>query len=580
MKEVLSQILSDYLSDTYGIQKEMLEFTTPPKKSWADLALACFSLAKSLRKSPQIIAENLAIEIQNIPKMKKICSSCKHEWWYVNFVFSSESIETSFVDFCKKGYYHQSEQETIIIDYIGANVGKPLHIGHICTPSQWQVLINAFRKQGHRVIADSHIGDWGIIFWKLLVAYKKYGKQDKLKENAVDHLFQLYVKISIEAENNLVSESEFREAFRMLSQGDSASKELWSEFTKHSIYSMRESLAQIGVTPDYDIGESFYEGIGLEKMQDYPDLQYSMKDIVDELLEKKVATKNDDHSVGVVFPDEENIPSCILQKRDGTHGYLASDLACIKYRMTNWNPQRIIYFVDVRQQLHFRQVFYIAKKAWWISKDTELTHAHNGFVSLKDGAMSTRKGKIIPLRDVLKEAESRASHIISQKRSDISQGDRERLSRIVWIGAIKYGYLKKSRTSDSVFDWDEFLSFEGNSGPYIQYAYVRACKILAWKPSISRETISLQENSEKHLAQQLMNFSDVFQELTDNYYPHILCQYCYDIAKAFSLMYNDLPILHENNKTIKESRLFLIDIFREILEECFEILAIELPEEM
>jgi arginyl-tRNA synthetase len=196
-------------------------------------------------------------------------------------------------------------------------------------------------------------------------------------------------------------------------------------------------------------------------MEDYPDLSSSMKDVVTELIAKNIATKNEDGSVGVVFPDEMNIPSCILQKRDGTHGYLASDLASVKYRMDNWNPKKILYFVDVRQQLHLKQAFVISKMAGWINASTtEITHAHNGFISLKDGAMSTRKGKIIKLEKLLDEAEKKAAEIIQAKRDDISGDALESLSRIIGVGAIKYGYLKKSRTSDSIFDWDEYMSFE------------------------------------------------------------------------------------------------------------------------
>jgi len=236
-----------------------------------------------------------------------------------------------------------------------------------------------------------------------------------------------------------------------------------------------------------------------------------MQDIVQELIQKNIATKNEDGSVGVVFPEEMKIPSCVLQKRDGTHGYLASDLATIKYRMQNWAPDKIIYSVDVRQKLHLKQAFTIADMAGWLQigrggkQKTELFHAYNGFISLKDGAMSTRKGRIIELSRLLDEAETRAGDIIAEKRQDIGKKEKKELSKMVGIGAIKYGYLKKNRETDVVFDWDEFLTFEGNSGPYIQYACVRAKNILekTGKSSEVSSDIELDFEEEKALIQKI-----------------------------------------------------------------------------
>lgn len=585
MKQKISTYIKDVLQSQFSLQIEDIKLETPPKKDMWDISFGCFLLARELKKSPQDIAKLLVEVMSNDPKKTLEIEKISAMGPYINFYLSTESYIEEFTSLIAwENLYWDREQnakETIYIDYIGANVGKPLHIWHMCTPSQWQVFINLFKKKWYTVISDSHLGDWGIIFGKLIVAYEKYGKDEKLKEDAVKHLFELYVQISTDSENDTFLEEEFRWAFKKLSQWDTHMKALWAKFTRFSVDAMNIQLSRIFVYPQYNIGESFYEWLGLEKMEDYPDLKYSMKDIVWELIKKGVATQNEDGSVWVVFPDSMKIPSCILQKRDGTHWYLASDLASIKYRMENWSPKKIIYFVDVRQQLHLRQTFTIAKMAHWFDENTEISHAHNGFVSLKDGAMSTRKWKIIKLSDLLDEAELRASKIIKEKRSDISDADLDELSKIIWVGAIKYGYLKKSRETDVVFDWDEFMSFEWNSGPYIQYWYVRAQKILQkYEWEIHYTDLIFQTDEEKQLVKHILSFPKVIQEMSSTYHAHILCQYVYDLTKYFSSFYNNIPILSETDEKLKRSRITLLKWFSRVVEESFEILWIPLPKEM
>jgi len=482
MQAQLEKYLLSLFWEKYGITIQSLDFSTPPNKKMWDIAFWCFIFAKEMKKSPIEISQNISETIQSDQNKPEFIQSVQSEWPYINFFLSEDIYTQAFSDMMLRENIYEniswSTSETIYIDYIWANVWKPLHIGHMCTPNQGQVLINLFQKLWYNVISDSHIWDWGIIFGKLIVAYETYGSEMELENNAVEHLFQLYVKISKDAEQDENLDQKFRDAFKKLSLWDTQYVQKWEKFTKYSILAMNQQLGRLWVHPMYNIWESFYEGLWLPKMEDYPDLKFSMKDIVSELIEKNIATRNEDGSVWVVFPEEMKIPSCILQKRDGTHGYLASDLASVKYRMENWNPQKILYFVDVRQQLHLRQCFTISQMAGWLSDDTELTHAYNWFIALKDGAMSTRKGKIIKLESLLDEWIQRAKNIILEKRNDISWDELDTLAEKISIGAIKYGYLKKSRMTDIIFDWDEFMSFEWNSGPYIQYAYVRAKKIL------------------------------------------------------------------------------------------------------
>ncbi|MCH8518305.1 arginine--tRNA ligase [Candidatus Gracilibacteria bacterium] len=586
---VVQKYVANLLSAAFGEEQdiEMIHLQVPPKKEHGDLCFALFEFMKQYKLPPHELGNKVLSQFSSSGDTSLI-DSLTLTGPYINIKLQKTYYNQVFKTYFKEKKYYlrsKSKKEVIIVDYIGANVGKPLHIGHMCTPLQGQVCINLMRKLGHKVIGDSHIGDWGIIFGKLIVAYERYGSETKLQADAVDHLFDLYVRISSDSEKEEDLEVQFREAFKKLSEGDSRYVELWKKFTTSSIDTMNILLSRIFVIPDYNIGESFYEGLNLPKLEDYPDLKYNMKDIVIELIEKGIASKNEDNSVGVVFPEESKLSSCILQKRDGTHGYLASDLACIKYRAINWNPSRILYFVDVRQQLHFKQAFEIAKKAGWVNDETLLHHAFNGFISLKDGAMSTRKGRIIKLGVLFDEALERAKSIIREKRNDISEEEMNILAEKVGIGAIKYGYLKKSRELDSVFDWGEFMTFDGNSGPYIQYAYVRAKKILS-QSNIDINTIMdikdfiFSEDIEVQLIQKLLAFPDTIADIEIHYNFHQLCLYTYELTKLFSTFYAELSILNEQNDIILYSRLSILQCFTEIIEESFSILGIELPLEM
>lgn len=331
---------------------------------------------------------------------------------YVNFFLTNASWMDIFKNLSTE--QKSTKNETVVVDYIGLNIGKPFHIGHLCTPSIGQTIVNLHRHLGYRVIGDNHLGDWGGLFGKLIAGYKKYGNPEILKENAIEHLLEIYIKITADAEADPVVEELCRNEFKRLSEADPENIELWKEFTAYSVKKSNDIMEMIGAKTDYAIGESFYEGLPLPKLGTHPDLQYTMKSVVEELITKGIATKNEDGSVGVVFPEETKIPSCILAKRDGTHGYLASDLAATKYRMTNgWNPKKIFICTDIRQQLHIKQVFTIARMAWpELLKDTELFNATNGFVKLKEGAMSTRKGIIIRLQDLIEEGFNRTKAII------------------------------------------------------------------------------------------------------------------------------------------------------------------------
>ena len=581
MKTKLQNILKEIIFKLYGLENPEISLENPPKKELWDFAFWPFLLAKELKKNPVQIGWEIISELKKYPEIEDV----NQAWPYIN-IFLSKNI---FTDIFKKTYTdffseNLKNNKNIYIDYIWPNMWKPLHIGHMCTPNIGQAMINIYKKLGYNVISDSHIWDWGIVFGKLITAYKLWWDEEKLEKDAISHLLELYIKITKEIEiewENSELEEQTRLEFRKLSSWEPESVKYWEKFTGASIKELRKQLKRLNVEPTYNIWESFYEGLNLPKLENYPDLKYSMSDIVSELIEKGIATKNDDNSVWVVFDESTKIPSCILQKRDWTKGYLASDLAAIKYRMENWNPEKIIYFVDMRQSLHFRQAFEIAKSAWWLWK-TKLFHAENGFISLKDWPLSTRKWRIIKLDFLLDEAENRAKKIILEKRQDIVWEELDSLAKIIWIWAIKYGYLKKSRENNVVFDWDEFMTFEWNSWPYIQYSYVRALKILQKNDlKLDFENIwNFEFDQETALIKLLSDYENILKESAEKNMPHILCAYIFELTKAFNSFYNSIQILSETDLWKKKLRLLLVKLFSEILKEAMWLLAIDMPEEM
>lgn len=580
IKEKVSQILIQTIKELYWLDLSEIKLENPPKKELGDFCFAPFLLAKSTGKNPALISNEIKNSLQNNLNFLELTIA----WPYLNFKLSYEFYTELFL--------HETQTiqqigngKTIVVDYIWANVWKPLHIGHMCTPNQGQVTCNLFRLLGYNVVWDSHIGDWWIIFGKLILAYKLWWDENKLKENAVNHLFELYVKITAETENDETLEEKTRQEFKALSEWNPESIKLWQAFTSYSITSMQVQLNRLNVKPDFDIGESFYEGIWLPKMGNYPDLQFKMSDIVKELVEKEVATKNEDGSVWVNFQENTKIPSCMLAKRDGTHGYLASDLAAIKYRVENWNPEKIIYHVDVRQELHFKQAFEIASNASWIEK-SKLFFAGNGFIALKTWAMSTRKGNIIKLEGLLDEAVERAKNILLEKNPEVSEKDLYEISEIIWIWAIKYWYLSKSRTTDMIFDWDEFMTFEGNSFPYVAYSYVRALRVLeksgiSWDEIQNTKTSENFSNSEQiSLYKEIVALNETLIWVAENLSYHNLVQYAYTLAKNFSNFYNSINILWEENQHKKILNLKLMQEYIEALTIIFDVLAIRLPKKM
>ncbi|PID84112.1 arginine--tRNA ligase [Candidatus Gracilibacteria bacterium] len=572
--------------DSFDTSKQTkIEITPAPKPKLGEYCVNIFPLVKLLKKSPNEIALEFAKKME---EKSEIFTKINATGGYINFFLSKKAWQQIIQDFLKKDFLPQADtnkDKTVVVDYIGMNVGKPPHIGHICTPLLGQSMINTMRYLGYKVIGDSHLGDWGSLFGKLIVGFGKYGSEEKLETDAIDHLLEVYIKINSDCEKDESIQKQCRDAFKELSNGNPEYTALWARFTEATIHTAGEMLRMMHIHQDYDVGESFYEGIDLPRIGKQPPLQYDMHSIVDELLEKGIATKNEDGSVGVVFPEDTKMPSTILQKKDGTNLYLTSDLAAIKYRLTNgWNPDKILYFVDARQSLHFRQAFWIAKKAWKdLVENVELFHAANGAIVLPEGAMSTRKGNIIRLDSLVEEGFVRVKKLLEEKGKSGEDALGETDIREIAIGAIKYAYLMQDRERNIVFTWDKALNFEGNSGPYIQYAYVRGKKMIESETETKEIDTSQIELSPYDIAllQKIEEMPQAIEKAFSQYKPHHIASYTYELANVFNGFYVHTPkIKDEKNNSLKSLRIRLIRQATQNLRTCFDLLAIKMPNKM
>lgn len=580
-----------------GIPDGCVTVDITPDAALGDWAVGCFQLARHAGKRPDEVAGLLAQELKKSPDL----SDAQTAGGYLNVKASAGFLAKAAAQFQPSSAV--KGEGTVVVDYIGPNASKPLHIGHLCTPSFGQASINALRFQGYTVIGDTHIGDWGGVFGKLIVGWKRAvareglaAQEAKKATDGIYHLVTLYQEVSADVEKEEAArkaaeeagaplpagptEEACRQEFKKLSEGDEENMEIWRSFTEISVAGIRQQAARLRAFPDYDIGESFYEGLALPRLGNQPALlpDEKMSAVVAELVAAGVAGRNADGSCGIEFPKAAKLPSVMLQKRDGTHGYLASDLACIKYRLRVFKPKKIVYFVDMRQQTHFKQCFATAKAAWIKDGSVELAHAANGFIKTKEGAMSTRKGNVIFLDDVVDEADKRVKDVLAEKGRTLAPENIEKIA----VTALKWSVLSQDRERDIVFDWDKILALEGNSGPYVLYALVRARKMLAELGTPGGvPTDAPLTQYDRDLVRLAWRFETMVDRAAAQYKPHHLAQYAFELASSFNSFYaNAGSVKNEADAGLKAARTHLVAMVERALAKAFEILALPVPEEM
>ncbi len=461
----------------------------------------------------------------------------------------------------------------VIVEYSSPNIAKPMHIGHLRSTIIGQAVANIYQTLGAKVIRLNHLGDWGTQFGKLISAFKMWGSRSAVHRHPIEELLKLYVKFHEVLKEQPDLERRGQEEFKKLEEGDRKNRALWQWFRTESLREFDVLYKRLGVKFTHVTGESFYE-----KM---------LPGVVADFLKRKLAVKNTDGSV-VVHLEGEGLPPALIQKSDGVSLYATRDLAAIRYRVQHYKPQAILYVVGNEQALHFEQVFAAARHAGYAPHHLELLHLKNGLVLGEDGLkLATREGKIIKLDDVLQEAVTRARAIVDKKNNKLAPKVRAQVAEVVGVGALKYNDLSQNRHTDITFNWDKMLSFEGNSGPYLQYTYVRLKSILrkaksakvrvakTFKPSV----LTSLAQSDVQMLRLTVRYPEAVLRAARENGPHLLAQYLYELATATNSYYHDSPVLSAK-EPVRSFRLYLVSTVAGVLKHGLSVLGIGVVEQM
>jgi arginyl-tRNA synthetase len=478
---------------------------------------------------------------------------------------------------------------TIVIDFSSPNVAKPMHVGHIRSTILGDSLARTLRLLGHHVVSDNHIGDWGTQFGKLLVGWKKHLDRDALKADPIAEMERLYMLVNAAGDADEKVLEEARQELVKLQGGDAENLKIWREMIALSQKQFYTIYARLGVKFDHALGESFYNP--------------KLKTLVDELLTEGIARESEG-AIAIFFEDNPQLKEhpALIRKSDGGFNYTTTDLATLAYRLENWRPDEIIYVTDGRQQLHFQQLFAAFRKwqergspepqrvgnagsaAAGDSRAPKLSHVWFGSILGEDGKpFKTRSGETVKLAGLLDEAEERAFKIVSEKSAELPEAQRREIARVVGLGAVKYADLVPNRQSDYIFSWDKMLALNGNTAPYLQYAYARIKSIFRKSETSNIEhrtsNIELTAPEEIALAKHLLNFGLTLEAVAEEYRPNFLCNFLFELAVKFTSFYEICPVLKAES-AVRNSRLALCDLTARVLKQGLEVLGIEVVEQM
>ena len=571
------QEIAKIISNTVDIDSKELEtyIEVPKINSNGDYAFPCFRLAQQLKKAPQAIAQEIAGKIQI---KEEIIEKAEAAGPYINFYVNKTTLVKEGLsigaiidnDLRENGHLEPSQMaahnKNIVIDYSAPNIAKPFHIGHLRSTVIGAALNNIYKYLGYNVTGINHLGDYGTQFGKMIEGYKMWGDEYDIENDPINELTKIYVRI-----NNLCKEDEkvleaCRNNFKKLEDGDEYCTQIWNKFKDLSLKEFQKVYDLLNINFDSWNGEAFY----VDKMQE-----------VIELLDKAGVLK-DSEGAKIVEMKDKNIAPLIVIKSNGSTTYATRDLAAILYRARTYNFDKALYVVSYEQALHFKQLFEVAGYLGLEEKYLKgLEHVQFGMVQLKSGKMSTREGNVIKLEDLLNEAISRARKIIEEKNPNLE--DKEEIAKKVGIGAIIFNDLANSRIKDEIFDWDEILNFQGETGPYIQYTYVRTKSVVEKAggiPNINEIKVEhLTDDYSKNILKLIYNFKATLEQVTDKNEPSILSRYLIDLAKAFSTFYNENKIIIEN-KEIQNARVYLTNVVGQTLKIGAKLLGIEMPNKM
>lgn len=536
----------------------------PPNKEMGDFAFPCFKLAKVFRKAPNMIAADLAENIEAKGAISKVMPL----GGYVNFfVNKSQLAETVINDVLTKkekyGHTDLGQEKAVVIDFSSPNIAKPFHIGHIRTTVIGNALYKIYDSQGYNVVRVNHLGDYGTQFGKLIVAFKLWGSKEAVEANPIPELLKLYVKFHEEAEQKPEMEDEARAWFTKLENGDEEAKALWQWFRDESLKEFARVYDLLDIEFDSYAGESFYSD--------------KMGVVIEQLKEKGLLVQS--QGTNVVDLEEYNMPPALITKNDGSTLYMTRDLAAAIYRKNTYDFDKCIYVVGSQQSLHFQQLFKVLElMGYEWSKD--LIHVPFGMVALEEGTMSTRKGRVVFLEDVLKQAVEKTKEIVLSKNPNAKNVDQ--IAKQVGVGAVVFQELSNSRIKDYTFSWSRTLSFEGETGPYVQYTHARCCAVLRKAEEEVTADINydlLSEGDGAEVLKVIGSFNKSILAAMRKNEPHIITRFVLDLAQAFNKFYHDNPILVDDVE-VRKARLALVAATRQTIENALALLGMHAPERM
>lgn len=559
LKAAVSAILPD--ADLSAVQVR----PCPDPKFGDYQCSALMGLAKSRKLNPRKLAEDVLskLDVASIAHPVEIAGA-----GFLNFRLKSVAVSQAL----SQGVFpaKPNQPRRLVIDFSSPNVAKPMHVGHIRSTVLGDCLARVNRFLGHEVITDNHIGDWGTQFGKLLIGWKKHLNAEALQSDPIAEMERLYKLVNAASEKDEAIANEARAELVKLQNRDQENLAIWKRMQELSQKQFDDIYGRLGVKFDHTLGESFYNPW--------------LAEVVNELKTKGIATESEGATV-VLFdnnPELKNTPA-IVQKRDGGFNYASTDLATIRYRVQTWKPEVIVYVTDGRQQLHFKQLFAIWK-LWHPESPVQLSHVWFGSILGEDGTpFKTRSGETVKLAELLDEAVERALAIVSEKNPELSDAEKKEIARVVGIGAVKYADLLQNRQTDYIFSWQKMLALNGNTAPYLQYAYTRVRSIFRKgdvdEAALAQVKLILEQPDELALAKHLLQFSFILRAVAEEYRPNYLCNYLFELAGHYARFYESCPVLKAEGAA-KNSRLALCASTAQVLRQCLYLLGIETTEQM
>jgi len=557
------KIISETINIEGVSQEEIISSITLPKDlSLGDFALPCFKFAKALHKAPNMIAEDLAkLDYKGAFEKVEAVNG------YLNFKVDKKVQAKQILDeVIEKGNEYGKSNigagKTICIDFSSVNIAKPFHMGHMLNTSIGSALYKIYKELGYNAIGINHLGDWGTQFGKLIVAYKKWGNKEDIEARGVRGLLDIYVKFHKEAEVHPELEDEARHWFKNIEDGNKEALDLFYWFKDITLKEVDKIYKRLDVTFDSYAGESFYND--------------KMDAVVEELEQKKLLT--DSEGAKVVMFEDDKMPPCIIKKSDGATPYATRDLAAVFYRKKTYNFDKCLYVVAYQQNLHFKQWFKVVEMMGYDwAKD--LYHVAHGMVSLENGALSTREGNVVFLEDVLNTCVEKAKKVIEEKNPNLENKDE--VAEQVGVGAVIFAMLYNARIKDITFSEDKVLSFEGETGPYVQYTYARCNSLLEKCGDVEGDIDfeGINNDAAAEVIRTISKYQDTLMEASERFEPYLVTRFVVELAQGFNKFYFDCNIANAE-QGIKNARLLLTKAVKQVLQNALKLLGIQTPKKM